>query len=62
MNTKLFEKANEMIRTFEYASLGVIDESGYPSASAIILCNLSLWRNAGVFTVRNLWLRIFNVK
>jgi len=39
MNTKLFEKANEMIRTFEYAGLGVIDENGYPSASAIILCN-----------------------
>jgi len=39
MNTKLFEKAHEMIRTFEYASFGVIDENGYPSVSAIILCN-----------------------
>lgn len=39
MNTKLFEKANELIRTFEYTSFGVIDENGYPSASAIILCN-----------------------
>jgi len=39
MNTKLFEKANEIIRTFEYASFGVIDENGYPSASAVILCN-----------------------
>jgi len=39
MNTKLFNKANELIRNFEYASFGVIDESGYPSASAIILCN-----------------------
>ena len=39
MNTKLFEKANEMIRTFAYASFGVIDESGYPSVSAISLCN-----------------------
>ena len=39
MNTKLFEKANEMIRTFESASFGVIDENGYPSISAISLCN-----------------------
>jgi len=39
MNTNLFEKANEMIRTFEYASFGVIDEDGYPSVSAISLCN-----------------------
>jgi len=39
MNTKLFEKANEMIRTFEYAGFGVIDENGYPSVSAISLCN-----------------------
>ena len=39
MNTKLFEKANEMIRTFEYASFGIIDENGYPSISAISLCN-----------------------
>ena len=39
MNTKLFEKANEMIRTFEYASFGVIDENGYPYVSAISLQN-----------------------
>jgi len=39
VNTKLFEKANEMIRTFESASFGVIDENGYPSISAISLCN-----------------------
>ena len=39
MNPKLLEKANEMIKTFEHASLGVIDESGYPSISAISLCN-----------------------
>jgi hypothetical protein len=39
MNTKLCEKANEMIRTFEYASFGVIDENGYPSVSAISLLN-----------------------
>ena len=37
MNAKLFERANEMIRTFEYASFGVIDEKGYPSVSAISL-------------------------
>ena len=39
MNTKLFEKANEIIRTFEYASIGVVDENGYPSVSAISLLN-----------------------
>jgi len=39
MNAKLFEKANEMIKTFKYASFGVIDESGYPSVSAISLQN-----------------------
>jgi len=39
MNTKFFEKANETIRTFEHASFGVIDESGYPSTSAISLIN-----------------------
>jgi len=39
MNLKLLEKANEIIQTFEYASFGVIDEKGYPSASAVILCN-----------------------
>jgi len=36
---KLFEKANELIRTFEYASFGVIDENGYPSVSAVSLIN-----------------------
>jgi len=39
MNIKLLDKANELIKSFEYASFGVIDENGYPSASAIILCN-----------------------
>jgi len=39
MNAKFFEKANKMIRNFEYASFGVVDENGYPSTSAIILCN-----------------------
>jgi len=39
MNTKLFEKANEMIKAFAYASFGVIDENGYPSASAVSLIN-----------------------
>ena len=37
MNKKLYEKANAMIKTFEHASFGVIDENGYPSASAISL-------------------------
>jgi len=39
MNAKLFEKANEMIKTVQYASFGVIDESGSPSVSAISLLN-----------------------
>jgi len=39
MNAKLFEKANEVIKTLEYASIGVIDENGYPSVSAISLIN-----------------------
>ena len=39
MNTNLFEKANELIRTFAYASFGVIDENGSPSVSAISLQN-----------------------
>ena len=39
MNTKLFEKANEMIKTCKYAGFGVIDENGYPSVSAISLSN-----------------------
>ena len=39
MNTKLLEKANEMIKTFTYASFGVIDENGCPSASAVSLIN-----------------------
>ena len=39
MNTKLFEKANELIRTFAYAGFGVIDETGCPSVSAVSLLN-----------------------
>jgi len=39
MNTKMLEKANQMIRTCESAALGVIDEKGYPSVSAVSLCN-----------------------
>ncbi|MCL2438300.1 MAG: pyridoxamine 5'-phosphate oxidase family protein [Coriobacteriia bacterium] len=39
MSTKLFKKANKMIRVFGTASIGVIDEDGYPSVSAIALCN-----------------------
>ena len=38
MNEKMFEKANEMIRTCSTGSLGVIDENGYPSVSAVSLC------------------------
>jgi len=37
IGTTNFEKANELIRTFEYAGFGVIDENGYPSVSAISL-------------------------
>ena len=39
MNTKILEKANEIIKTFEYAGFGVIDENGYPNISAISLVN-----------------------
>ena len=39
MNTKMLEKANQMIKTCEDAGFGVIDENGYPSVSAISLCN-----------------------
>ena len=39
MNEKLFKKANYMIRNFEYASFGVIDENEYPSASVVSLQN-----------------------
>ena len=39
MNAKILQKANEMIKTFKYASFGVIDENGYPSVSAISLSN-----------------------
>ena len=35
----MLEKADQIIRTFKYAGFGVIDESGYPSVSAISLCN-----------------------
>lgn len=37
MNIILLEKANELIKIFEFASLGVIDENGYPSVSAVSL-------------------------
>jgi len=37
MNAKMFEKANQFIKTRENASFGVIDENGYPSVSAIWL-------------------------
>jgi len=39
MNTQLIEKANQMIQMQQNASFGVIDENGYPSVSAISLCN-----------------------
>ena len=39
MNKKLFKKANELIKTFAYASFGVIDENGCPSVSAISMQN-----------------------
>jgi len=38
MHTKLLEKAKQMIQTCENAAFGVIDEQGYPSVSAISLC------------------------
>lgn len=37
MNEKILEWANEKISTFEHASMGVIDEAGYPSVSAVSL-------------------------
>ena len=37
MNEKMLEKANQFIKTREDASFSVIDENGYPSASAIWL-------------------------
>jgi len=37
MNQKLFEMANEAIKTFKHASFGVMDENGYPSISAVSL-------------------------
>jgi len=37
MNTKLLEKANNLIKTCDHASLGVIDENGYPSVSTVSL-------------------------
>jgi len=39
MNTKMFEKANQFIKTRQDGSFSVIDESGYPSASAVWLIN-----------------------
>ena len=37
MDARMFEKANQFIKTSSNASFGVIDESGFPSASAIWL-------------------------
>jgi len=37
MNANRLEKANQFIKTQENGSFGVIDESGYPSVSAIWL-------------------------
>ena len=37
MNTKMFKKANEFIKTRNDASFSVLDENGYPSASAVWL-------------------------
>ena len=37
MNTKLFERANQLIKAYCCASFGVIDESGNPSVSSISL-------------------------
>ena len=37
MYIAITKKANEMIKTFENASFGVIDENGYPSVSAVSL-------------------------
>ncbi|MCL1800573.1 MAG: pyridoxamine 5'-phosphate oxidase family protein [Promicromonosporaceae bacterium] len=37
MATELLDRANELIQKFQYASIGVIDENGYPSVSAISL-------------------------
>ena len=39
MNNKLHVMANDLIKTFKYASFGVIDENGYPSVSAVSLNN-----------------------
>ncbi|MCL2575190.1 MAG: pyridoxamine 5'-phosphate oxidase family protein [Defluviitaleaceae bacterium] len=38
MNKQILEKANAIIAKCDSASFGVIDESGYPSASAVSLC------------------------
>lgn len=35
MNSNIFEKANQIIRTSDAAYLGVIDENGYPSVSTV---------------------------
>ena len=37
MNTKIFERANQIIKNYENVSFGVIDESGYPSVSTVLL-------------------------
>ena len=39
MNAKMFEKANQFIKNRNDASFSVIDENGYPSASAVWLIN-----------------------
>ena len=39
MSSTLLERANELIKTFKYASFGVIDEQDYPSVSAVSLQN-----------------------
>ena len=38
MNEKMLEKANKIIKNCTAASLGVIDENGYPSVSTVSLC------------------------
>jgi len=39
MDTKMLQKANQFIKTRQDASFSVMDESGYPSASAVWLIN-----------------------
>jgi len=35
VNTKLFERANQIIQTCDRAYVGVLDENGYPSVSTV---------------------------